>query len=69
MKRKADAMYHSPPAPSWANVLKDYIMYPEKHAESILFSDTQLVIIQDKFPKSRTHLLVLPLEKELDGLV
>lgn len=45
---------------SFRDALQTYIDNPEKHIGSVLFSDDNVVIIKDSFPKSIQHLLILP---------
>ncbi|SCV05848.1 LANO_0H16512g1_1 [Lachancea nothofagi CBS 11611] len=45
---------------SFRDALKSYILTPEEHSEDVIFHDSQVVIIKDRFPKSKRHLLVLP---------
>ncbi|KAL6053517.1 aprataxin-like protein [Balamuthia mandrillaris] len=54
---------------SWADVLLNIVREPDhpKHRHSIYDMDEQTVIIYDKFPKSRRHMLILPRNEEIDG--
>ncbi|CCF55835.1 hypothetical protein KAFR_0A04000 [Kazachstania africana CBS 2517] len=51
---------------SWKAALTPYLNHPEAYSkETILFYDTNVVIINDAFPKSTFHLLVIPRNKVL----
>ncbi|KAL3232683.1 Aprataxin-like protein [Nakaseomyces bracarensis] len=45
----------------WESALQQYIDHPDKYGkDTVIFSDSNAVIIHDGFPKSKYHLLVLP---------
>lgn len=44
----------------WAKALYAYAEHPDRHAESVVWSDAKYVVVRDKFPKARVHLLVVP---------
>lgn len=64
--------YLGPPTltrPDWPNKhdfgtksrnLLPYLLEPEKHRDRIMLESSDSVLIQDKFPKAKVHLLVLP---------
>lgn len=43
--------------------LQVYVDYPEKYSNDVVYYNDRVVIIKDKFPKSKVHLLVLPRER------
>lgn len=46
---------------SWKGALQQYILSPEKfEKETVVFYDETTVIVNDSFPKSKFHLLILP---------
>lgn len=47
------------PVPSYLDVLRKYIVAPENFTETE-FSDEEIVIISDAYPKARRHFLVMP---------
>ncbi|CAG8738832.1 1284_t:CDS:2, partial [Acaulospora morrowiae] len=52
----------------WSNVLSRYCDYPETlSAEELYYHDDDFVIIWDKYPKAKKHLLVMP-RKKIDGV-
>ena len=53
----------------WANALYRYAEDPEEHAESVVWHDAKYVVVRDKFPKARVHLLVLPRPAPATGAV
>ena len=55
-----------PAAGGWANALSPYIINPEGHADSVYYYDDDLVVIYDKYPKAKFHLLVMP-RKHVNG--
>lgn len=44
----------------WGNALAAYVLHPEKHGEAVYHHDQDTVVIYDKYPKARVHLLVMP---------
>lgn len=48
---------------SFAHALLPYIRHPEHH--DVLFYDDHAVIINDKYPKARVHMLVMPRDLEV----
>ena len=53
----------------WAKALYSYVEHPEQHAESVVWSDAKFVVVRDKFPTARVHLLVLPRPAPDTGVV
>ncbi|KAG5461108.1 MAG: hypothetical protein BJ554DRAFT_6750 [Olpidium bornovanus] len=52
----------------WANALKPYCVHPETFPkEEVVEYDDEFVVIYDKYPKAKQHLLVMP-RKEMNGL-
>jgi aprataxin len=41
-------------------VLLPYIRNPEQHSDSVFYYDDEFVVIWDKYPKAKHHLLVIP---------
>lgn len=50
---------------SFKDAFQKFIVNPEKHLDSILFFDENVVIIKDLFPKSIRHLLVIPRHQQV----
>jgi aprataxin len=46
----------------WSNALVDIVKNPGRHKDVIIFQDEDVIIIKDKFPKAKVHLLCLPTE-------
>lgn len=45
---------------SFRYALRPFVEHPERHPQEVLFYDTEVTIIWDKYPKSAIHLLILP---------
>ncbi|OUM58811.1 hypothetical protein PIROE2DRAFT_15833 [Piromyces sp. E2] len=48
---------------SWNDALLLYIKYPEKYKSVIYRSEDKFLVVHDKFPKSKIHLLIIPKEE------
>nr|GME08854.1 transcription factor bHLH140 [Ipomoea batatas]GME19944.1 transcription factor bHLH140 [Ipomoea batatas] len=53
---------------SWAQALYDIAMHPEKHKNDVLDTSQDVVVLNDMYPKSQKHLLVLARVEGLDRL-
>lgn len=53
---------------SFRFALEKYIRSPEKYPSVVVFHDENVVIIDDAFPKSKIHMLVLPRDPKLTVL-
>ncbi|TPX72371.1 hypothetical protein SpCBS45565_g00458 [Spizellomyces sp. 'palustris'] len=51
----------------WNDALRPYCLHPEQYPQDVLFYDGHLVVIRDKYPKAKAHLLILPRQPH-DGL-
>jgi diadenosine tetraphosphate (Ap4A) HIT family hydrolase len=51
----------------WNDALWQYCASPEQHPDDVHFYDDAIVVMRDKFAKSRHHLLTMPRQK-IDGL-
>ncbi|KND00810.1 hypothetical protein, variant [Spizellomyces punctatus DAOM BR117] len=51
----------------WNDALRPYCLHPEQHPQDVLSYDDHLVVIRDKYPKAKKHLLILPRQPR-DGL-
>lgn len=49
---------------SFRFALKPYVDHPERYPKEVLFFDSNVTIIWDKFPKSSIHLLLLPRDQK-----
>ncbi|MCO5610252.1 hypothetical protein L7F22_064488 [Adiantum nelumboides] len=52
----------------WAEALRKLAMQPEGHGDTILQVTQEAVVLADKFPKGRKHLLVVSRQDGLDSL-
>lgn len=50
---------HLPSSQGWLNALRAIALDPKAHSSSILDQDEHTVVIRDKYPKARVHLLIL----------
>jgi diadenosine tetraphosphate (Ap4A) HIT family hydrolase len=50
----------------WRGALLDVARSPQSHADAVKYADEDVVVMLDKFPKARTHLLVLPRRIRVD---
>ncbi|ORX48987.1 HIT-like protein [Piromyces finnis] len=48
---------------SWNDALLLYIKHPEQYKEYIFRSEDKFLVVHDKFPKSKIHLLIIPKEE------
>lgn len=46
----------------WAGALLDIVKNPRNYASDIVYQDEDVLIIKDKYPKARVHLLCMPKE-------
>lgn len=53
---------------SFRFALKPFIDYPERYPKEVLFFDSNVSIIWDKYPKSSIHLLILPRDLKMTRL-
>ncbi|CAH9105278.1 unnamed protein product [Cuscuta epithymum] len=53
---------------SWAQALYDIAMHPEKHKNDVLETTSDVVVLNDMYPKAQKHLLVLARVEGLDRL-
>ncbi|SCU95762.1 LAMI_0F03664g1_1 [Lachancea mirantina] len=53
---------------SFRYALKGFIDYPERYTHDVIFYDSDVVIVRDKFPKSQGHLLVMPRDSDITDL-
>ncbi|EPZ32375.1 Scavenger mRNA decapping enzyme C-term binding domain-containing protein, partial [Rozella allomycis CSF55] len=44
----------------WTEGLRVYLDNPSKYQDEIIYSDSQVVMIKDMYPKSKYHYLILP---------
>ncbi|CAI5483730.1 unnamed protein product [Closterium sp. Yama58-4] len=54
---------------SWKHALRDIAMRPERHGDVVLFADACVVVIRDKYPKARHHLLVIARTDGVDRII
>ncbi|KAH7429404.1 hypothetical protein KP509_09G046400 [Ceratopteris richardii] len=50
----------------WAEALRKMAMHPEQHIDTLLQVTQEAVVLHDKFPKGRKHLLVVSRQEGLD---
>lgn len=53
---------------SWAQALYNTAMYPERHANTVLETSDDVVVLNDIYPKARKHLLIVARYEGLDQL-
>ncbi|XP_057519326.1 transcription factor bHLH140 isoform X2 [Amaranthus tricolor] len=53
---------------SWAQALYNIAMNPEKHKDDVLEMTTDVVVLNDAYPKAKRHILVLARLDHLDSL-
>eukprot|EP00047_Mylnosiga_fluctuans_P014051 m.34967 g.34967 ORF g.34967 m.34967 type:complete len:455 (-) comp5286_c0_seq1:1278-2642(-) len=51
----------------WSDALYEFCRAPERYPTEVLYSDNDVVVINDKFPKARVHLLIMP-RRKIDNL-
>ena len=61
-KEKQSSSKKSTKDGGWSTKLYDYCKHPELHQDVVVWSDNDIVIIRDVFPKSLFHFLVMPRE-------
>ncbi|XP_021769673.1 transcription factor bHLH140-like isoform X1 [Chenopodium quinoa] len=53
---------------SWAQALYNIAMNPEKHKSTVIDTATDVVVLNDAYPKAKRHILVLARLNGLDGV-
>jgi len=53
-------LYFTEGVESWQDLLTPYVLYPEHYASIVYYRDEHVVVIFDKYPKSKYHFLVMP---------
>ncbi|KAL1194073.1 Transcription factor [Cardamine amara subsp. amara] len=53
---------------TWALALHSIAMHPERHENVVLEFASNIVVINDQYPKAQKHVLVLARQESLDGL-
>ncbi|KAI9103321.1 HIT-like domain-containing protein [Phlyctochytrium arcticum] len=56
----------TPQRSNWNDLLLPYCLNPEKYPNDVLSYDTEIVVVRDKYPKARYHLLLMP-RTPIDG--
>jgi hypothetical protein len=47
-------------AGGWQDALTNIVRHPDKYASEIVHRDAETIVVNDKYPKARHHLLVMP---------
>lgn len=59
--------YHTAKDGPWSDALFEFARFPERHMADVVFYDSRVVAIRDRFPKAKIHLLIIPRER-IDNL-